>query len=138
MVRCLNPYARRSRLFWLTHLGTRCKRRLAKEAGKSWTDPQLPDIDYSLLGWLCFSHRAAILKALVLPMIPAGIKRRAHLNDPNLRMSANNVRDAIRLMLAKGIVRAVRINGHRHLQYELAEIGRICRELLLNAERSAA
>ena len=76
----------------------------------------------------------AIIKAMKEPLQPATIKRRARSLDPNLRMSANNVRDVIRLLLDRGIVRRVEIKKKRHPRYELTELGRVIQELLLRAE----
>jgi hypothetical protein len=131
MVRCLNPEAQRSRVFWLTSLGIACQKRLSEAAYLPWVAPKIPLIDWSLYGWVCFSHRSAIVRALSRPMQPAEIKRRAKMSYPDLRMSANNVRDAMGLLLAKGIVSPVRIRGQRHLRYELSGIGQVLRELLV-------
>ncbi len=49
-------------------------------------------------------------------------------------MSANNVRDVMRLFLAHDIVRPVRIRRKAHLHYELTETGQKLRQLLLAAE----
>lgn len=132
MVQCLNPEANRSRVYWLTQLGVRCQERLSESEKVPWVRPRIPEIDWSLYGWICFSHRAAIVKTLVRPMQPSEIKRRARMSDPDLRMSANNVRDAMRLLLAKGIVAAVSVRGARHLRYELTGTGSILRDLLMS------
>jgi DNA-binding MarR family transcriptional regulator len=134
MVRCLNPLARRSRLYWLTTTSLKTWREVDATEGRPSQLANIPrGVDWSLYGWICYSHRAAIVKALARSMQPAEIKRRARWDNQELRMSANNVRDAIRLMLAKGVVRAVRIRSERHPQYELTEVGRQLRELLLSA-----
>ena len=73
-----------------------------------------PEIDWSLYGLICFSQRSAVIKALSRPMQPSEIKRMARFHDPNLRMSANNVRDIIRLLLEKGVVRRVVERGKAH------------------------
>lgn len=133
LVRCLNPEARRSRLYWLTRLGLRCQRAIRKECGLEPLQHNLPLVDWPLYGWICFSHRGSIVKALTGTMQPSEIKRRAKLDDPSLRMSANNVRDAIYLLLAKGIVMPIRVRGQNHHRYQLTETGRILRELLIAA-----
>jgi hypothetical protein len=133
LVTCLNPWARRSRLYWLTACGQTCQRKLLELRYAKSLHHDLPLIDWSVYGWLCFSHRAAIVKALIRPMQPSEIKRRAKLNDSKLRMSANNVRDAIRLLLAKGVVVPVRMIGKSHMRYALTDTGRIMRDLLVGA-----
>jgi hypothetical protein len=94
----------------------------------------MPQIDWTLFGWVCFSHRAAVLKALTMPLQPATIKRRARSQVPGLRMSANNVRDVIRLFLEKGIVRPVHLRKRTFPAYEPTATGQALRELLFRAE----
>ncbi|MFC1780851.1 hypothetical protein ACFLZ8_01125 [Planctomycetota bacterium] len=90
----------------------------------------LPDIDWELYGWVCFSHRAAIIKALTESMQPAKIKHRAKQQNPKIKMSANNVRDIIKLFLEKEIVEPVKVGKRAHLRYELTELGRNIQGLL--------
>lgn len=133
LVSCLNPAARRSRLYWITRLGLRCQRALRKTCGLDAIEGNLPLIDWSLYGWICFSHRASILTAMQGTMQPPEIKRRARQLDEGLSMSVNNVRDIMRLFLARGITVSVRIRNKTHLRYELSESGKQLRELLLRA-----
>jgi hypothetical protein len=49
-------------------------------------------------------------------------------------MSANNARDVIRYLKAKGIVRPVRPRKSKHPKYKLTKIGLKMRQLLLQAE----
>ncbi len=133
IVRCLNQSARSSRVYGLTKLGRACHRVLSELAGEPAYCFEFPEVDWELYGWVCYSHRSAILKAMVTPMIPAHIKRRARANDENLRMSANNVRDVIRLFLARGLVDPVRVRGRSHPMYALTETGERIRALLLAA-----
>ena len=129
-LRCLNPQARRSRLYWLTASGETYRKRFC--TGRR--DRQ-PSIDWGLYGWVCYSHRAAILKALAGPLQPCEIKRKARFDNPGLRMSANNVRDVIRLFVGKGIVRYVPGKRRAHPRYELTALGDTLRWLLLRAEQ---
>lgn len=132
IVRCLSEEVRRSRIYWLTEVGLLCQRRLYEEAGMDWTPPVLLAIDWTLVAWVCYSHRTAVLKALSRPMQPCEIKRRARMLDEGVRMSANNVRDVIRLFLAKGIVVPVRDKKRRHLLYDLTTKGVLLRFLLMS------
>jgi len=66
-----------------------------------------------------------------VPMQPSELKRRARLMDSDLRMNANNVRDVIRLFLAKGLVAIVRIRKQKHPSYVLAIAASALRELLV-------
>lgn len=129
VVRCLNPAARRSRVYGLTRKGVKLREGL---------DPdrvyQSPKIDYELFGCLCHRHRKAVLLSLDRPLQPADIKRRARLRDGRLRISSNNVRDLIPLFLERGVVRPVRVRKRVHFRYELTEAGRQLREFMIRAE----
>jgi predicted DNA-binding transcriptional regulator len=72
------------------------------------------------------------------PLQPAAIKRRARRHDPEIRMSANNVRDVIQVFLRRGIVTSVLERGKTHPRYELTETGRQLQQLLLRAETTTA
>lgn len=114
-VECLNPEARRSRVYART--GTRRE-----------------GVDWELYGWVSYSHRRAVLLALDEPRQPAGIKRRARFLQPGIRMSANNVRDVIRLFHARGIVRPVHVRKRAHPRYELTRLGEQLQRLVLEGE----
>ena len=129
MVKCLNPTAKRSRLYWLTSIGILCQKKLNDNLPTALKD--LPDIDWQLYGWVCYNHRAAIIKALTEPMQPATIKRRAKQRNTKIRMSANNVRDVMKLFVQKGIVRPVKIRKKAHPHYELTKVGKQFRQLLI-------
>ncbi len=133
LVNCMNPQSRRSRLYWLTNMGKHCQKELLKENGRPGLVYDFPAVDWELYGWVCFSHRAAIIRALTEPLQPAAIKRRAKLRFPNLTMSANNVRDIIKLFLQRGIVEPVKNRKKVHLRYELTELGKKLQNLLMKA-----
>ena len=130
---CLNPSARKSRLYWLTASGVRMQSELRVRAGLAPLAHDAPEIDWSLYGFVCFSHRAAILSVLTEPLQAATIKRRARTRQPGIRLSANNVRDAMRLLVAGGIVRRVCVRKKKHAHYELAEACRGFPRLLQQA-----
>ena len=134
LVRCVNPMACSSRLYWLTPLGVACQRKLHRSHGLEPREHEFPIVDWALYGWVCFRHRAAVIGALVEPLQPAAIRRKATAQNPQLRMSANNTRDVIRLFLARGIVRAVPGRPGRHPRYELTDVGRKLQLLLRQAE----
>ncbi len=132
---CLNPQARRSRLYWLTQLGKDCQRGFQREQGHPLFQYAFPIVDWDLYGWVCFSHRAAVLLALHEAMQPARIKRVARSQNPELRMSANNVRDVIKLLLERGIVELVPGRRKRsHPLCRLTLLGSDFRELLRRVE----
>ena len=68
LVRCINPMARRSRLYWLTRLGRAWQRRLRALDGMSPINHDYPDLDWTLYGDVCYSHRAAVIKCLNQPI----------------------------------------------------------------------
>ena len=134
LVSCLNPLARRSRLYWLTDLGQRVRRRLCSDRSRASTLQIVSTIDWALYGQMCFTHRAAVVRALNEPLQPAAIKRRARVRQPQLRISANNVRDIIRLLAAWGVVRPVQVRRKAHARYELTDTGKAIQQLLDRAE----
>ena len=136
LVKCLNPYATRSRLYWLTPTGILCQKKLTNDKTLPDIAKSLPDIDWQLYGWLCYNHRAAIIKALTEPMQPATIKHKAKQQNPKIKMSANNVRDVMKLFLQKEVVKPVKVKKKAHLRYELTELGHKLQGLLSQAEIS--
>jgi len=134
LLTCLNPKARTSRLYWLTETGKRNHRKLCRHLNLPQAELELPDIDWDLYGWLCFKHRSAVIRAMSGPMQPSEIKRALRNHGASIRISANNVRDIIKLFLAKGLVRVVKIKNRAHLRYELIKSAIEMQQLLIKAE----
>ena len=134
---CLNPEARSSRLYWLTDLGRACRERLHQELNlpeKAEKAYDLPSVNWELYGWVCFNHRAAVIRTMTVPMQPSEVKRILRVHRPRMKISANNIRDIVKLFLSRGIVRPVKIRKKAHLRYELTEVGNQFRQLLMRAE----
>ncbi len=131
---CLNPRARRSRVYWLTKLGANFQKKLALENEQPAIDQFAPEIDWELYGWVCYSHRATIIKTLTEPIQPAALKRKARQHDHSIRMSGNNCRDIMREFRKRGIVRPIQIRKKAHLRYELTDQGKLFQQLLWQAE----
>jgi len=131
LVACLNREARSSRVYWTTALGRQCQRRYRPDI--SGTLQELPPLDWALYGWLCFRHRSAIMRILTEPMQPSEMKRRLRRANATVTISANNIRDIIRLFLARGLVQKVFVRKKAHPQYELTEKGQAYRAFLLSA-----
>ena len=93
-----------------------------------------PDLDWTLYGDVCYSHRAAVIKCLNQPMQPAQIKRRALFQNPDIKMSAGNVRDVLRSLRTKGVVQPVKPEKKAHPRYQLTDVGTHMQRLLLQAE----
>ncbi len=129
---CLNRDARSSRVYWTTALGRQCQRRC--QPGFSKKLQGFPPVDWAIYGWLCFRHRSAIMRILTEPMQPSEMKRRLRRANANVTISANNVRDIIRLFLAKGLVRRIFVRKKAHPRYELTESG-LQFQALLNQAR---
>ncbi len=115
-IRCLNPGARRSRVYI--------------DASK----PTPAEVDWELYGWLCFSQRRAVVTALDEHRSPAAIKRRARYLDSGLRMSANNVRDVVKELLHKNVVEKVEDPRRSHPIYRLTRTGLELQRLILQGE----
>lgn len=137
-VRCLNPAQVRSRLHGLTPLGQIYQAWLRQQRGMNEPVPRLPVIDWQRYGSLCYRHRSIVLRTLDQPLQPAAIKRRAYGRDPSIRMSANNVRDVIRLFLDWGIAERVESDRGGYPRYQLTPVGRIYQQLNLQAYDSTA
>ena len=69
-------------------------------------------------------------------MQPTAIKHKAKQRNPKIKMSANNVRDVIKLFRQKRIVKPVKLGKKSHLRYELTELGHKMQGLLSQAEIS--
>lgn len=134
LVHCLNEKARRSRLYWLTELGGKCQRFLCQEKGIPQVERTFSKVDWDIYGSVCFNQRAAIIKSLTAPQQPADIKRKALSQNPDLKMSANNVRDIIKIFLKENIVQPVTYKKKAHPSYELTETGIEFQNLLRKAE----
>ena len=131
---CLNPGVRKSRVYWLTEFGIRCRKQLHLDSNLLYKEHNLPDINWHLYGWVNFNHISAIIKILTTPMQPAEIKKVLRIRRPNIKISANNVRDIIKLFLARNIVSPVKIRKKAHPRYELTDLGTKLRQLLLRAD----
>ena len=131
---CLNPKLRNSRLYGLTKKGMVYQKDLYKKYGIPVKKYNLPDVDWQLYGWVCFDHRAAIIKALNEPMRASEIKKMLRLHKPNIKISANNIRDIIRLFAAKKIVEPVKVKKMAYPRYQLTDIGIQLKKLITNAQ----
>ena len=134
LVECCNPSYARNRVYRPTKLGLEIQNWLLKQWGLNKLSDHSFDVDCDLLGWVSFSHRSAIIKTLERPMQSATAKRAARARTPELRMSANNVRDALKLMEKKRVVRRKYISGKSHPHFELTDTGRELQQLLWKAD----
>lgn len=134
LVYCLNSGARRSRLYWLTNKCKQYQKKFLRTHGLPIYDYDFPIVDWELYGWVCYSHRAAITKAITEPMQPASIRRKIKQLFPNMKISANNVADILRLFLKERIVKPVNIPKKAFCRYELTELGNKLQALLCQAE----
>ena len=133
---CLNPEARNSRLYWLTGLGIQCQKRFHQDSALPYEEYDLLSIDWALYGWICFSHRSIVMKTLTAPMQPSEIKRMIRKKKAGMKISANNIRDVVKLLLEKAIVQKVFVRKKAHPRYELTDSGSQFRELLMQSEIS--
>jgi len=131
---CLNPEARNSRLYWLTETGFMYQKRLCDDSNIICKYHDFPSVNWGTYGWSCYNHRSIVIKTLNGPMQPAEIKKILRVHKPNVKISANNIRDVIKLLLAKGIVQPVKICKKAHLRYELTDLGNKLKQLLIKSE----
>ncbi len=134
LVVCLNPAAHNSRLYWLTDIGKECQKRLSLKLNLPQKDYDFPEVDWSLYGWTCYNHRAAIIRILTEPMQPSEIKRTLRRHRSSIKISANNIRDVVKLLLEKQIVQKVHVRKKAHPRYELTDSGKRFQELLMQSE----
>jgi len=130
---CLNPQQRNSRLYWLTVRGRRLSKKLHRDANLPYKEFDLPAISWSLYGWVCFTHRSAVIKTLSGPMQPSQIKRVLMIHQSSIKINTNNIRDIIKLLLSKNIVKSVQVKKKAHPRYELTETGLQLKRLLQKA-----
>lgn len=129
---CLNPTAQNSRVYGLSQTGRIARQRYCK--GKTLAPYHQPDIDWTLYGWLCYRHRAAVLSMLSTALQPSRIKRLLRLKKAHIRISANNIRDILKQFQARGLVKAVPVPHHAYPHYQLTETGTKLRQVLIHAE----
>ena len=134
LVYCLNSGARRSRLYWLTNKCKQYQKKILKTHRLPIYDYDFTIVDWKLYGWVCYSHRAAIIKAITEPMQPASIRRKIKQLFPDMKISANNVADILRLFLKERIIKPVNIPQKAFCHYELTELGNKLQTLLCQAE----
>ena len=134
VIYCLNKGTRYNRLHWLTELGIACQRKLRETLALGPLAHGFPNIPWDLFGSVCYRHRSAVIKAIHDPIQAAAIKRKALFQNPQLRMSANNVRDVMKYLLKAGVVRKVNIRQRSHPRYELTDLGEIFKDLLLGVK----
>ena len=135
LVYCLNPGARRSRLYWLTNKCKQYQKKILKRHGLPIYAYDFPIVDWELYGWICYSHRAVVINVLTEPLQPASIRRKIKKQNPGMKISANNVADILRLFLGKRIIKPVRIRRKVFCRYELTEPGTKLQTLLRQAEK---
>lgn len=128
---CLNPRATKSRLFFPTEAGSRLQTRVRRLFRLPTEKPSIPaEVDWDRYGFTCFSHRAAIVQTLSQPLAAAEIKRRIRKRDPSVRISANNIRDALKLLESRQIVMRVQVGKRRHPSFALTPVGHPFPDLL--------
>lgn len=135
LVVCLNPQAKRSRLYWLTHKGIKWQQKLLKMQGFSICVYDFPAVDWSLYGWVCYNHRSAVLKALTEPSQPITIRKKVIQQNPDIKISANNVSDVLQLFVKERIIKPVRIKRKARPAYRLTGLGKKLQLLLCQAEK---
>lgn len=131
---CVNPDAVRFRLYRLTRKGLQCRLAVIDEDAGEYRPPAFPVEFWHLYALVLYPHRSAVIRELTWPMQAAEIKRRASMNDPNVRISAGNVREVLKFLLKKGIVRRFFVRRSAYPRFELTDLGEQLREVLLEAE----
>lgn len=134
LLKCLNPKAQRSRLYFLTFNGLKQQKKLRASLLLPKLKHDTPDINWKLYGRCIYSQRSVVIKTIDEPMQPSQIRRYAVINNPKLKMSSNNVRDIIYWLEKQNIVTAVKVKRKAYKHYVLTEIGKNIKRLLQQAE----
>jgi predicted transcriptional regulator len=134
LLTCLNPQQRNSRLYALTASGRTIRKHLCQDTNLPYKEYDLPDIDWSLYGSMCFRHRSAVVRTLSGPMQSSEIKRVLRIHQSSIKINANNIRDIIKLLLSWDVVKSVKVGRKVHLYYELTELGIQLQRLLRQAQ----
>lgn len=134
VVFCLNPSAKRSRVYWLSGVGVKLQRRLRRDNDLPVLKHDFPQVNWDTYGWVCFSHRSTAILTLKYPMQASAMKRKACFENPRLRMGCDNARRLIRSFHKKGIVRQVWLRKRAFPLYELTELGTELSTLLFRAK----
>lgn len=137
LVKCLNPAAHQSRVYWFTESGHELRVHLGAQSSSPMS-PSFPLANWDTYGCVCFRHRRAVLLAMRDKMRPPQVKRRALSLDAGLRMSVDNCREVLYWMRDRCLVRAVRVRKKRFVFYELTMEGKACQQLLQGAESRTA
>lgn len=129
LVVCVNAESPRTRVYALTGEG---HRRLAGADVIPLGEGRMDD--WRDFAFVSSRHRSAVIKAMEGPMQAAAIKRRARYLDPGVRMSANNVRDVLRVLLRRRLVRVAWVRRRAHPHFELTALGCRLQHLLRRAD----
>lgn len=120
-------------MYALTRTGVRCQRRAREATSLPHVRYEHPDIEWEHYGWVCFRHRAAVLRALSIPASASQIKRRARERLPSIRISVGNVREVLRRFVSREIAKIqLDLKGRR--TYALTPRGEAIRDLLVRLE----
>lgn len=138
LVQCLTTHATGSRVLWLTRLGERVQRDLRGASEHAPNGAPFPIVDFHLFSMACFSHRAAVLRALDRPLQATEIRRRARVTNPAQRMNSSNVRDVLGVFRRHHLVLPVRRRKRSFPRWALSEVGWSVRELLIGASASSS
>ena len=127
LIQCLNPKARKHRVYWLTEGAHEVLVEPSTGQSENWSL-----VDWALHGWASNRHPRAVLRALTRPMKPAELKRAGFLRDRSCRMTAGHYRDTLRTLVARGLVEKKYPGKKKHALYSLTEQGRQFRELFVS------
>ena len=131
IVACLNPAARRSRLFGLTLRGKAIRSAAIKLHSQDYVAPV---IDWTTYGCLCYAHRTAVMLALDGAMRPATIKRRILFTQEDVHISCNNIRDLLQDLIKYGVVDREIVGKSSFYSYRLTPAGEFYQRMLLKVQ----
>jgi hypothetical protein len=135
VVHCLNQKRQRSRLYWVTDLGTACQREIARLRSAA-LELYVPKVDWEAYGDLLHRHRHVVLQSVGKLMRARRIREAAISRSPGLRLNTEHCREILSWLEGKGLARRMRVRGahRRFVCYSCTEMGETCQELLRRAQ----
>lgn len=132
IINCLTPLTRKNHIFWLTSIGLYSLNEIRSAIGKPAIDSKLPEMDWALYSWACYTQRSMVIACLEDLSSPKKIRLKVNEQYPRNKLSISNTRDVLRALIDKGLVRKNHDENGDHPKYSLTQAGRKIQALLLN------
>ena len=102
------------RFYFLTSKGKQYQKKILNCSGLDFDIKSISEVDWELYGKICYKNRSAVIQILSEPLQPVEIKWNIKKLYPDTKISANNVRDIVKLLLRNKIVKSVKRKKKSH------------------------